>query len=72
MANSSVTESSQEIPRIQRRAAVRSICAIAGEQQERGEAMRAVYATGEYTLKEIAAYFGVHYSTVSRAVNAKP
>ena len=33
------------------------------------EAMRRAYATGEYNLKSIADHFGVHYSTVSRAVN---
>lgn len=32
------------------------------------QAMRAAYATGQYTLKEIAEHAGVHYSTVSRAV----
>lgn len=31
-------------------------------------AMAAAYATGDYTLQEIATCFGVHYSTVSRAV----
>ena len=32
-------------------------------------AMKKAYETGEYTFKEIAVHFGVHYSTVSRAVN---
>jgi AraC-like DNA-binding protein len=31
-------------------------------------AMAAAYVSGPYTLKAIAAYFGVHSSTVSRAV----
>jgi putative transposase len=31
-------------------------------------AMAAAYATGDYTMQEIASCFGVHYSTVSRAV----
>jgi len=30
--------------------------------------MAHAFASGGYTLKEIADYFGVHYSTVSRAV----
>jgi transposase len=30
--------------------------------------MAAVYVSGAYTLQAIAASFGVHYSTVSRAV----
>jgi len=31
-------------------------------------AMAEAYATGDYTLNEIAGYFDVHYSTVNRAV----
>lgn len=30
--------------------------------------MATAYASGLYTMKTIAAYFGVHYSTVSRAI----
>jgi transposase len=30
--------------------------------------MARAFATGVYTMQEIAAFFGVHYSTVSRAV----
>jgi hypothetical protein len=30
--------------------------------------MVAAYATGDYTMQQIADYFGVHYATVSRAV----
>ena len=33
--------------------------------------MAAAYATGDYTLQAIADAFGVHYSTVSRAVSGK-
>ena len=32
--------------------------------------MAGAYATGDYTLAEIARHFSVHYSTVSRAVTA--
>lgn len=35
---------------------------------DRDDAMRHAYATGQYTLKQIATHFGVHYATVSRAV----
>lgn len=35
---------------------------------DRREAMRRAYATGGFSLKQIAAHFGVHYATVSRAV----
>jgi predicted DNA-binding protein YlxM (UPF0122 family) len=30
--------------------------------------MAAAYATGDYSMQEIADFFGVHYATVSRAV----
>lgn len=33
-------------------------------------AMALAYASGDYSMKEITAGFGVHYSTVSRAVGA--
>lgn len=32
------------------------------------EGMRNAYATGDYTLQQVADAFGVHYSTVSRAI----
>ena len=32
------------------------------------EAMARAFLAGNYTMQEIAAHFGVHYSTVSRAV----
>jgi len=37
---------------------------------DRGEAMNTIYKTGHYTLFEIAAYFNVHYSTVSRIIRS--
>ena len=43
---------------------------VASEISDRGEAMKAIYKTGHYTMFEIAAYFDVHYSTVSRAIRS--
>ena len=37
--------------------------------RDRTSAMRKIYQSGHYTLYEIAQHFGVHYSTVSRAIN---
>ena len=34
---------------------------------DRREAMARAFQTGVYSMQEIADYFGVHYSTVSRA-----
>jgi len=56
-----------EVPRLQRRKFVKPLEYYAQQFPEK-EAMRSAYATGEYTLKAIADYFGVHYSTVSRTV----
>lgn len=56
-----------EIPRAQRRALTQPL-----EQFEarysRNEAMARAYLSGQYSMAGIAQHFGVHYSTVSRAV----
>ena len=57
-----------EIPRAQRRPLARSLAAYAADGGDRDAAMAAAYASGDYTMKAIAAHFGVHYATVSRAV----
>ena len=54
-----------EVPRAQRRAPAKPL----SEYLQHGRCgMAEAYATGDYTLKQIADCFGVHYSTVSRAV----
>lgn len=57
-----------EIPRAQRRPLAKPLTAYAAIGGDRGAAMAAAYASGDYSMKAIAAYFGVHYATVSRAV----
>ena len=57
-----------EIPRAQRRPLARPLAAYAAEGEDRGAAMAAAYASGDYSMKAIAEHFGVHYATVSRAV----
>ena len=37
---------------------------------DKKQAMAEAYRSGAYTMKEISEYFGVHCSTVSRAVTA--
>ncbi len=56
-----------EIPRVQRREKVRPLEYYRNRYTTK-VAMKKAYESGGYTLKEIAACFGVHYSTVSRAV----
>lgn len=58
-----------EIPRAQRRALIQALNDFA-RQYPRDEAMARAYLSGQHTMLAIAAYFRVHYSTVSRAVKA--
>ena len=58
----------EEIPQVQRRLCHTSLRDFAQAHGDRRTAMAAAYAAGAYTMKAIAAYFGVHYGTVSRAI----
>lgn len=62
----------REIPRVQRRPPAKPLTHYADEHSERNDAIRAAFATGDYTLAQIAEYFSVHYSTVSRIVRQEP
>jgi len=57
-----------EIPVKQRRSPARSLDEYLKVSKTRNMAMCEAYASGSYTLKEIAQHFNVHYSTVSRVV----
>lgn len=61
----------KEIPRIQRRALAQSLAYYHEEFVDAKQGMAAAYATGDYTLQAVADAFGVHYSTVSRAINGR-
>ena len=61
----------KEIPRIQRRALAHSLAYYHDEFVDAKQGMAAAYATGDYTLQAVADAFGVHYSTVSRAINGR-
>ncbi len=58
----------REVPRAQRRPLANPLTNFARRYPVRHEAMARAFQTGVYTMKEIADYFGVHYSTVGRAV----
>jgi putative transposase len=58
----------REVPRAQRRPLARPLSDYASLYPERREAMARAFLSGVYTMQEIADHFGVHYSTVSRAV----
>ena len=58
----------REVPRAQRRALAKTLEDFAQHCSDRREAMARAFQSGAYSMQEIANYFGVHYSTVSRAV----
>ena len=58
-----------EIPRAQRRALTQPLSQCK-EWYPRDEAMARAYLSGQHSMASIAQHFGVHYSTVSRAVRS--
>jgi REP element-mobilizing transposase RayT len=58
----------QEIPKAQKRLLRQDLPFFAREYPERNEAMARAYLSGFFTQDQVARYFGVHYSTVSRAI----
>jgi hypothetical protein len=56
------------IPRAQRRPPAPPLEAIARKRRDRDSAMRAAWATGEYSHTQIGAHFGVHFTTVGRVI----
>lgn len=61
----------KEIPKAQRRSQGDPLSHYVKTFPNSKEGMKKAYASGDYTLQQIAGAFGVHYSTVSRAVNEK-
>ena len=57
-----------EVPKVQRRALATSLAEYQRICPRRDEAMARAYLSGNFTMREIGEYFGVHYMTVSRAV----
>ena len=60
-----------EVPVAQRRSPAKPLTYYAATSPDKQQAMKIAYETGQYTLKEIADFLHVHYSTVSRAVKKK-
>ncbi|MGA9423350.1 MAG: transposase [Rhodanobacteraceae bacterium] len=59
-----------EIPAVQRRPPPKTLDQYASPGTHRDAAILAAYRSGGYSMKEIGAYVGLHYSTVSRIVRA--
>lgn len=60
----------REIPQAKARDPARPLAHYARSHPDRDSAIAAAYASGGYTLKDIGDYFGLHYSRVSRVVQA--
>jgi len=60
-----------EIPRAQRRPVAKPLEYYTSRYRDPRVGMVAAYRSGDYSMKAIAHRFGVHYSTVSRAVMAR-
>ena len=58
------------IPRKQRRRPAPPLDVIASKHRDRDAAMCAAWATGQYSYTQLATHFGVHFTTVGRAVRA--
>jgi transposase len=58
------------VPRLQKRALPKSLEYYENTYHDQKKAIFKAYISGGYTLKQIGAYFGKHYSTVSRIVKA--
>lgn len=61
-----------EVPQAKRRPVPRSLPEYDGAHAERNEAIKAAYASGGYTMKEIGDYFGLHYSRISKIIRGAP
>jgi len=60
-----------QIPLAQRRPVAPSMDEIEQGAADRNTAIRAAHATGAYSYQQIAAYFGMHFTTVGRIVRSK-
>lgn len=58
----------REVPRAQRRPVAKPLDHYTHQTSDPFQAMALAYLSGDYTMKAIADHFGVHYTTVSRAV----
>lgn len=63
-------EGLREVPRAYHRAAARPLSDYVS-RNTRHKAMAQAWLAGDYTMREIGGAFGVHYTTVRRAVRAR-
>jgi REP element-mobilizing transposase RayT len=60
----------REVPQARARPPAKPLADYARQQPERDRAIVAAYASGGYTLRDIGDYFGLHYSRISKIVQA--
>lgn len=69
LAKAKVDGDELSIPQVQRRAPAPALKDIAGQHgEQRDVTIMAAYATGAYTYRQIAEYFGLHLATVGRVI----
>ena len=66
-ANASIQGDALTVPQVQRRPPAPTLADIAATHPDRNSAIDSAYATGAYSYKEIAQYFGIHLATVDFA-----
>jgi len=59
----------EEVPCLQRHAVSISLDEYCNQTKDRNEAIKAAFNSGGFTMKVIAEYFGLHYTSISRIVN---
>lgn len=60
----------REIPQARSRAKAKTIAHYARQCETRNQAIAAAYASGGHTMQRIGDFFGLHYSRVSKIINA--
>ncbi|HET9033214.1 MAG TPA: transposase [Dokdonella sp.] len=58
------------IPKVQRRPPPPTLAALAKKHPNRNEAIRAAWATGEYSYAQIGKHFGLFFTTIGRIVRS--
>jgi hypothetical protein len=60
----------REVPQAKRRPTAMPLTEYARDHPQRNDAIVAAYRSGGYTLRDIGDFFGMHYSRVSKIVQA--
>ena len=61
----------REVPKAaKRRPPAETLLAYARDHPQRNDAIVAAYRSGGYTLRDIGDFFGIHYSRISKIVQA--